>query len=132
MRYLIFDTQAGAIAADKNIFKAITTEYKSTGGKEDAQGLIGKVRGVDRPNSVRTTRWDEPRQGEDGKWCLLHPENYRLTERPGKHGLIAKMMKNLNSVPVEEYSDDWFAKFEEGEASDRPGNLGKAKGLAKK
>lgn len=109
MRYLVFDNEQFALGADGKIFAEIVSDFESDGGKSDAQGMIGKDKnGVDSPDKTRTVRWSIPMLRLDGKWVLLHPENYRVTERPGKHGLVAKLLKNLNSVPVDVYSDDWF------------------------
>lgn len=110
MRYLVFDNEQSALDADISVFAEIVSDFEGDGGSSDAQGLIGKDKGgQDRPDKTRTVRWSIPMTRLDGKWVLVHPENYGMTERPGKQGLVAKMLRNFNSTPVEEYSDNWFA-----------------------
>lgn len=65
MNFLIFDTEQDAIDAEAEISKQIgLPKY----------GINLQTQEID-VSSIKTERWDIPRQLEDGKWAITSPEN---------------------------------------------------------
>lgn len=90
MRYLVFDTQFAAQGAVDQIDVKGRAVYASAGYTIDTEGnVVGQCDGVDNPEGVTTT-WDIPRQRQDGKWLVTHPENFAMADYEVSPGVAVK------------------------------------------
>lgn len=74
MRFLVYDTAPPAEAAVATINDRARVVFAAQGYTVREDGaVVGKAAGRDDPEGLTTT-WDIPRQRQDGKWVVAHPE----------------------------------------------------------
>jgi hypothetical protein len=68
MKYLVFDTEAEAIAAEAQIAQAIGCAIVG----------VNAATGLPVPTAQRTERWAIPQQIADGRWVFPSPDDQGL------------------------------------------------------
>lgn len=104
--YLIFNTQAQALAAAAAIYQ-IGAAYAASLGRTVDEGIVStREDGADDPAAAKSTAWDIPKQRlTDGKWIVLHPQYHPNASDPDAAAMIGPAVIGLT---VETWVEDWF------------------------
>jgi hypothetical protein len=106
-RYLVFDSEGAARAAQDLVWSRILTDYAGKGAAHDgAGGLLSKTAGQIDATAQRTVAWAGPRQRLDGRWAFAHPETQNEAAKDA--ALLAALVKDLAPVAIEAEDPDWW------------------------
>jgi hypothetical protein len=105
-RFLCFNTQLAAGAAQLRIFEAGRDAFVAAGFTLDGSGnIIDRLRSrLTLERACRITRWDTPRQRLDGKWVIAHPAD---KGKPWTQA-AAVLPDIITPFTVEEWSSSWW------------------------
>lgn len=109
MRYLVFETEGEAWAAEGAISNRARVLYAAQGYGVDEHGaIIGKnaLTGELEPDAQRTVRYAIPWQRPDGRWVIPHPEGQAAAQVViDAQGTKVKdyVMQDLSGAVIEEF-----------------------------
>lgn len=115
MRYLVFETEAEAWAAEGAISNRARELYATQGYAIDENGaVIGKnaLTGELEPDAQRTVRYAIPHQRSDARWIIPHPEGQAAADFVlDAQGTTVQqhVMQDLGGVTIQDYSAEWFS-----------------------
>lgn len=101
MRFLVFNSQGQANAAQNKIWAILEPAYIKRGYVKNDQGV--------RDETGETVRWSVPRERLDGKWVMPHPEKSILrSDMKDGQTIEARCMNKMAFRNIEDFSPDWF------------------------
>lgn len=110
MRYLVYDSQAKAMAAVDAIDARARIAYHAYGYDVDASGaIVGKRSGCDDQTGVTIT-WDVPRAISGDRWVIAHPESHGDAAIEVSSGvtLADYVLQDCGEVTISDPQPDWW------------------------
>jgi hypothetical protein len=110
-RWLVFNTQGQANAANTVFTNRMLQAYAKLGYTVQGNGVIGRnVSGSNKPQAQKTTNFAVPIRRLDGKWLIRHPETHPIANEvvEGVETWQQYILRDNPSTTIEEEQSSWW------------------------